>query len=216
MTYWTNAEATIPYITPTTAGAGTYYINGTTTSGCSDIKPVIVTINQIVKANAGPDQVLENLFTTTLEAQVPGTNSKGSWSVLSGSAEFFDYNYARTSVSKLSAGENKLLWTITNGVCPLSFDSVSVMVNDMIIPTLITPNQDGRNDYFILGGKEPLRKTELEIFDRRGSRVYTNENYDNTWNGVDYHGNPLPDDTYFFVLKTDNGRERSGYIVLRR
>lgn len=215
-TYWMNAVATIPYITPTTAGAGTYYISGTASSGCSDIKPVIVTVNQIEKANAGPDKVLENLYVTTLEAQVPGINSKGSWSVISGTADFFDSSYARTSVSKLSVGENKFLWTITNGVCPPSFDSVSVIVHDMIIPTLITPNQDGKNDYFILGVKVPPLKTELEIFDRRGFRVYINDNYDNRWSGEDYQGNPLPDDTYFFVIKTDNGRELSGYIVLRR
>lgn len=43
-TYWTNAAATIPYATPATATAGTYYIKGTTTAGCSDVKPVVVAI----------------------------------------------------------------------------------------------------------------------------------------------------------------------------
>jgi hypothetical protein len=44
-TYWTDAAATSSYATPTTAGAGTYYIKGTTASGCYDIKPVTVTVN---------------------------------------------------------------------------------------------------------------------------------------------------------------------------
>ena len=39
-TYWTNAEATIEYSTPSAAIAGTYYIKGTTPSGFFDIKPV--------------------------------------------------------------------------------------------------------------------------------------------------------------------------------
>ena len=44
-TYWTNATATSAYTTPATAGAGTYYIKGTTVAGCFDIEAVTVTVN---------------------------------------------------------------------------------------------------------------------------------------------------------------------------
>ena len=41
LTYWTNAVATVPYGTPTTASAGTYYIQLNVT-GCTVIQPVVV------------------------------------------------------------------------------------------------------------------------------------------------------------------------------
>ena len=75
---------------------------------------------------------------------------------------------------------------------------------------------DGRNDYFELKGLESMGRTELLIFDRRGVQVYTNAAYDNLWNGVDYNGNPLHDDTYFYVLRTQNGKIINGFIVIRR
>ncbi len=45
LSYWTDAAATIPYTTPATAGAGTYYIKVTTSLGCTDVEPVVVTVN---------------------------------------------------------------------------------------------------------------------------------------------------------------------------
>ncbi|MBW6502382.1 MAG: gliding motility-associated C-terminal domain-containing protein, partial [Bacteroidales bacterium] len=56
----------------------------------------------------------------------------------------------------------------------------------------------------------------LVVFDRRGFLVYKNPDYDNTWDGVDINNKPLQDDTYFYVLKTENGISVSGYIVIRR
>jgi hypothetical protein len=44
-TYWTDAAATIAYATPAAATTGTYYIKGTSAAGCSDIKPVVVTLS---------------------------------------------------------------------------------------------------------------------------------------------------------------------------
>jgi gliding motility-associated-like protein len=213
--YWRDSKATLQYTTPATATDGTYYIKGSTSQGCFDIKPVVVKVFPVPTASAGPDQVLEYIFGTTLEAGEPGLNETGIWSVGSGTAVFVDSTYARTSVSGLSVGENKLLWTVTDGVCPSSKDLVIITVNNLLIPTLITPNGDSYNEYFIIKGIEALGKSELRIFDRRGKQVYINENYNNGWNGVDFNGDPLPEDTYFFGLKTQKGGYISGYIVIR-
>jgi gliding motility-associated-like protein len=188
----------------------------TDTYGCINYDTVLVTVRNNPVANAGPDQVLKYSFGTTLEAVEPGLYETGNWSTISGSAEFADPSYARTTVSGLSLNENILCWTVTNRICPDSRDSVKITVNDLLVPTLITPNMDGKNDYFVLIGLETLGKTQLIIFDRRGMQVYKNTDYDNSWNGVDDHGKPLLDDTYFYVLRSENGKSLSGYIVIRR
>jgi gliding motility-associated-like protein len=214
-TYWTDIEGTHAYATPAAADAGTYYIKGTTVQGFFDIKPVIATVNQKPVANAGPDQRLSADFSTTLEA-VLGEGESGLWSVVSGKGVFVDNTDPTTVVNDLASGNNVLKWRVTIGVCPADSDNVTIEVGDVTIPTLITPNGDTKNEYFVILGLESLGKSELTIFDRRGAEVFKNSNYDNKWNGVDYNDNPLPNDTYFYLLTSAKGRTFKGYIVIRR
>ena len=82
-TYWTNAEATLEYSTPSAAVAGTYYIKGTTLSGFFDIKPVNARVVNIPESNAGPDQVLPFQYNTTMSASLD-EGETGLWSVEKG------------------------------------------------------------------------------------------------------------------------------------
>ncbi len=214
-TYWTDAAATLPLAAPATVPAGTYYIMGTSTAGYSTIRPVVVTADELPVANAGPDQELSYIFGTTLNADIPSIGT-GIWELVSGTGEIFNSTAPSTQVNGLTIGENIFSWTVTNGACYPVTDFVTVKVNNLIIPTLITPNQDGANDYLVIKGIETLGRTELMIFDRRGLKVYENSDYDNLWDGVDYNSNPLPEDTYFYVVRAQNGASRSGYIVVRR
>jgi gliding motility-associated-like protein len=215
LTYWTDSQATIQYNTPAIATAGTYYIKGTTVSGYFNIKPVVVTIDALPVPNGGPDQTLDYQHSTTLDATL-GPDQTGIWSLISGSGTFSNSADPGSTISDLSLGANLLLWSVKTAVCPEVSDTVKILVDNILIPTLITPNMDGRNDYFVVKGLTALGKTELYIFDRRGVQVYKNLDYDNSWDGIDYNKNPLPDDTYFYVIKPENGKPLSGYIVIRR
>jgi len=81
---------------------------------------------------------------------------------------------------------------------------------------LITPNLDGKNDFFVIKGIETFGKTSLTVFNRWGARVYENKEYDNSWDGVDEDGDPLPEDTYFFMLKPEKSKTIKSYVVIRR
>lgn len=215
-TYWVNEAATIHYSSPGAAVDGTYYIKGTSSDGLFSIKQVIVRVYLKPVAIAGPDQVLANVTQTTLNAQLSHNYETGYWSLVSGSGHLSDANIGKTTVSGLSAGVNKFLWTVNNEACPSSSDTVMIAVKDNILPNLITPNMDGKNDYFILKKPSDPEKMELTVFDRRGIEVYHKSDYDNSWNGVDYNGKVLPDDTYFYLFESKKGFPVKGFIVIRR
>ncbi len=63
---------------------------------------------------------------------------------------------------------------------------------------------------------EIIEKIELIIFNRWGNVEYKNENYQNDWNGQNNKGAELPDDTYFFILKFENGKIIKGSVLIKR
>jgi gliding motility-associated-like protein len=209
-----NPDIVNPIATPDTTT--TFTVNLTDQFGCKNSASIIIEVRDKIVADAGPDQTLGYVFTATLAAKIAHSYETGVWRLISGTGEIVDSTAANTTVNGLAVGDNKLLWTVSNGFCPPSRDTLIISVINFEIPTLITPNMDGRNDYFVLRGLSTLGKTELIIFDRRGIQVYRNTNYDNTWDGVDYNKKPLPDDTYFYIIRTANGKSFRGYIVIRR
>lgn len=75
-------------------------------------------------ADAGADQVACTT-TATLAGNTPGTGI-GVWTVIAGSATVTDPASPTSGVTNLSLGANSFVWTITNGVCPASIDTVVI------------------------------------------------------------------------------------------
>ncbi|MBW6500799.1 MAG: gliding motility-associated C-terminal domain-containing protein, partial [Bacteroidales bacterium] len=178
VTLVSNPYVSNPYATPATTTTFTVIL--TDQFGCQNSADVVVEVREKPVANPGADQVLEGQFSTTMNAELTHDYETGSWSLISGTGEISDTTYSRTSISGLSPGINKFLWSVSNGVCPPSFNAVTITVHDFIIPSLITPNMDGRNDYFVIKGLSEQDRAELVVFDRRGFLVYKNPDYDNT------------------------------------
>lgn len=85
------------------------------------------------------------------------------------------------------------------------YDEIFVEVedcqDDLFIPNIITPNGDGKNDFFVIEQIYNLG-WELRIFRRDGTEVYRSENYKNDWNAENLVGT-----TYFYSLKDPRGKK---------
>lgn len=67
------------------------------------------------------------------------------------------------------------------------------------VRSIITPNGDGANDYFVISCA-PDDENELFVYDRWGKLVYSQKNYDNLWDGKDLNGESLPENGYLWVI----------------
>ena len=194
----------------------TFLVTLTDIYGCKSEGDIVVSVVEIPNVEIGENQILEYEFSFNLGAPELLDDEIGKWEIVEGAGEFGDELNPITIVSELPFGESIIKWTVTNGVCPEASDYISIIVKDLIIPNVITPNNDEKNERFIINGITTLGISEIVIFDRRGLQVYRNSDYDNSWNGVDQSGNDLPDDTYYYTLKPTYGKVISGYIVVKR
>jgi len=84
------------------------------------------------------------------------------------------------------------------------------------IQNLITPNGDGKNDYWVLPSKITKNSNiKVTILNRQGSEVYKSENYKNNWSGEN-NGKQLPSSTYYYVITLDDGNVLTGSVSILR
>jgi len=105
--------------------------------------------------------------------------------------------------------------------CTLSTSFTVSALNEYCIKvaTVMTPNDDGKNDYWYIDGIENYEHVTITIFDRWNSMIYTfdgsGETYvTNPWDGYS-KGKLLPLSAYRFVIDLHNGqRPMVGVLTL--
>ncbi|MBB3058905.1 gliding motility-associated C-terminal domain-containing protein [Mucilaginibacter gotjawali] len=182
--------------------------------GCADsTKTVTVTVNQNPVANAGNDIVLFEGQSAKLNGTIKGDNITGfSWSP----ATFLsDPN----SLNPVASPTDNITYTLTavSLTCGSSSSKVFVRVyKKIVIPNTFSPNNDGINDYWNIGGLVTYPQSALLVYNRYGQLVYQSTGYAKPWDGsVD--GSPLPAGTYYYIIDLKNNTPKlSGWVLIVR
>ena len=87
---------------------------------------------------------------------------------------------------------------------------------------LLTPNGDGKNDYWQINGIELYPNNEITLFNRWGDKINQYTGYNNTdkrWNGTNENKEFLPDGVYFYIIKLNdqnaNPNTYKGWVYVR-
>jgi gliding motility-associated-like protein len=87
--------------------------------------------------------------------------------------------------------------------CEVS-DVITITVGPPItIFNAFTPNGDGHNDAWVLGGIERFENTSVTVYDRWGQQVFRSLGYATPWDGTN-KGKYLPTGTYYYVIELNS------------
>jgi gliding motility-associated-like protein len=194
---WNNGSNDQLYMTSTSGEIWVRVIDG---FGCMRYDTVSLLVNPLPVVDLGiKDTILCDQGTPlTLE---PGDFATYDWTTSSGESSHASYFDAYPSVDRADT----IFLSITDyNMCP-GADTVIILPCDITVlfrnmPNTITPNNDGKNDVWVIPYIEFFDDAVLEIFDRWGRLVFRTTNVaDNPWDGTS-KGRLLPMDSYYYVL----------------
>ncbi len=82
-------------------------------------------------------------------------------------------------------------------------DAVSIDISPLFIPNVFKPDNDGKNETFIIRASHKFSKISLLIFNRWGDPIYESEDYKNDWNAEEVTGG-----TYYYLIKGVDARNQ--------
>jgi gliding motility-associated-like protein len=107
-------------------------------------------------------------------------------------------------------GENYSYYFI-DGISLEKYDSTEVLDTvDVLIPNVLTPNDDGVNDIFQLN----FSFNKTSILNRWGNLIWSGA-MGEYWNGKTQEGNDVSEGTYFYIIETDMDKHQGFVQVIR-
>lgn len=118
-----------------------------------------------------------------------------------------DDNSQNTSIA-VGLPEEVYTVVVTDAIgCTLS-DVIEVFPTEgcFFIATAITPNGDGANDTWTIGGLEYFPASTVQVFNRWGQIMFESKGYSTAWDGT-LNGKELPVADYYFIISYDDTKD---------
>ena len=123
----------------------------------------------------------------------------------------------QTTATAIGLSEDVYSVTVTDDIgCTLGFLATVDPTEDcLFIADAITPNADGINDRWVVGGLEFFPQSEVEVFNRWGQLLFRSKPGTTWWDGT-FNGALLPASDYYYVITVFPGAEPiTGTVTLK-
>jgi len=195
---------------PTEVGATTYIVKAEDQNGVGATYSDVVTVtvantSPVIDDITGNNEICPGIF-TTLITDSSDSGISYQWE-LNNSAISGETN---ASLTTNQTGVYTVIATNSNGCSTMKTITLTEKTG-CFIPTGISPNGDGINDYFDITW---LKASNIKMYNRYGTKVYEKDNYRKEWNGQSDNGNELPVGTYYYVLEVQTGNLIKGWVYI--
>ena len=162
-------------------------------------KTITVNLKQSPTVSAGPDKIIVSGEEITLDGSAG--NAIAASVLWSPAASLTNANTLTPTAKPIITTNYTLTVVNSNGCISTANASVTVLPYCIKVMDAFTPNGDAVNDlWLVTQGGACATQSKVKVYNRYGSEVYSNDNYQNNWNGT-YNGKAIADGTYYYFVE---------------
>lgn len=191
---------------------GEYFVAGADSAGCT------ADSSFMVEANIVTDMLVE-IFTTPVTCWQ--TSDGTATAAVTGGQLPITYEWTdaaqQSTATAIGLPEDVYSVTVTDNIgCTLGFLAVVDPTEEcLFIADAITPNGDGINDTWVVGGLEFYPQSQVQVFNRWGQLLFRSKPGTTWWDGT-ANGSMLPASDYYYVITVEPGTEPiTGTVTLK-
>lgn len=177
------------------------YILTASFDGCDDTDSIYVTSNPDLVVDAGLDEEIPDVGSIQIGGEPTVPNGEDFY--WTPSIYLNDSTLANPTVIKPQFDTWYYVTIVDTNGC-FKIDSMFLdVIPQILIPSGISPNGDGKNDTWILDFKDQFPNLVVTVFNRWGDELFYNEGYTEEWDGQ-FNGKELPVGTYYYVVNLNS------------
>jgi gliding motility-associated-like protein len=205
---WQDGSTTPTY---TVSQAGQYHVT-VTKQGCISKDTINISYQLKPQFSLGADQLICPNFTITLQPKFIITDTLP-----------LQYQWQDGSSNPTyTATQQGLYFVDISNYCGDTRDQIMISKGlcKIYVPTIFTPNNDGKNDLFKIQGGEEVKDFQLTIYSRWGTKILQTKNIQQGWDGT-INGKAQPAGAYIYFIQykdalTSKPEIIKGTVVLMR
>jgi len=195
-------DSTIANPVATPEQSTNYVVTVRDTDGCDTKATIPVEVLQIPTTNFSATVLAECGINPRVKLTAdPDTSLTQTWDM--GNGETFEAGKDVVYYTYPESGQYTIRYVSSNGSCT-QVDSITVTIFNQVnsLPNVVTPNDDGKNDLFVV----PFTNHRIAVYNRWGRKIFERDNYQNDWGGEVEPG------VYYYVLTSPDDVKCKGWV----
>ncbi|OJJ22041.1 hypothetical protein BKI52_08360 [marine bacterium AO1-C] len=179
-----------------------YVVTVRDADGCDTKATVPIEVLQIPTTNFSATVLSECGINPRVKLTAdPDTSLTQTWDM--GNGETFEAGKDVVFYTYPESGQYTIKYISSNGACT-QVDSITVTIFNQVnsLPNVVTPNDDGKNDLFVV----PFPNHRIAVYNRWGRKIFERDNYQNDWGGEVEAG------VYYYVLTSPDDVKCKGWV----